>query len=42
MTTANATYRTSERGGDSSFFVRGARNGVVAGLAMAMVMRSTQ
>ncbi|MEX2047901.1 MAG: hypothetical protein WEE03_12115 [Chloroflexota bacterium] len=38
MTTANATYRTSERPSDAGWILRGARNGVIAGLAMAMVM----
>jgi hypothetical protein len=38
MTTANATYRSSERASDPSWVLRGARNGLIAGLAMAMVM----
>jgi hypothetical protein len=38
VTTANATYRTSERVSDPSWVLRGARNGLIAGLAMAMVM----
>jgi len=37
MTTANA-YRTSEQPSDAGWILRGARNGVIAGLAMAMVM----
>jgi hypothetical protein len=38
MTTAKATYRASERPSDARWILRGARNGVIAGLAMAMVM----
>jgi hypothetical protein len=37
VTTANA-YRISERIADLSWVLRGARNGLIAGLAMAMVM----
>jgi len=38
VTTANTAYRTSERPSDPGWILRGARNGVIAGLAMAMVM----
>ena len=39
MTAANTTtYGSSERHSDTGWILRGARNGVIAGLAMAMVM----
>lgn len=38
MTTAHATSRLSSRAGDPPLVLRGARNGLIAGLAMAAVM----